>query len=136
MKGGTRTKSAISAIGILALSALFSIDALTCTRLPMIRSLPSTQLAITTSEQQQQQQHEFELKVGKALDTLRTDYPDMLTKSPGMLSFSFLFHSLSFSLSLSHTLSRYTHDSTHSLSLSHTHTHTHFIQTTLFTAIT
>jgi len=79
MKGGTRTKSAISAIGILALSALFSIDALTCTRLPMIRSLPSTQLAITTSEQQQ---HEFELKVGKALDTLRTDYPDMLTKSP------------------------------------------------------
>ena len=102
MKGGTRTKSAISAIGILALSALFSIDALTCTRLPMIRSLPSTQLAITTSEQQQ---HEFELKVGKALDTLRTDYPDMLTKSPGM-SFSILFHSPLF-LSHSHTFSLY-----------------------------
>lgn len=29
-------------------------------------------------------QHEFELSVGHAMDTLRTDYPDILTENPGM----------------------------------------------------
>lgn len=28
-------------------------------------------------------QHEFELSVGHAMDTLRTDYPDILTNNPG-----------------------------------------------------
>jgi hypothetical protein len=30
-------------------------------------------------------QHEFELSVGHAMDTLRSDYPEILTQKPGML---------------------------------------------------
>ena len=45
----------------------------------------STQLAATTTfepQQQQQQQNEFELQLGRALDTLRSDYPNILHTSP------------------------------------------------------
>jgi hypothetical protein len=31
-----------------------------------------------------QDQNEFELSVGHAMDTLRSDYPDILTDKPGM----------------------------------------------------
>lgn len=39
------------------------------------------------SEQDQRKpfmdQNDFELEIGRALDTLRSDYPNMLTESPG-----------------------------------------------------
>jgi hypothetical protein len=69
-----------SSLALLGTVILTSTNSLSSTRTTLHRH--SSHLSISTSSEQQ---HEFELKVGKALDTLRSDYPRILTKSPGTL---------------------------------------------------
>jgi hypothetical protein len=52
--------------------------------LPQIQHESSTSLAETplAGSTKSEEQREFEMALGRAMDTLRTDYPDMLTKTP------------------------------------------------------
>ena len=59
----------------------------------------TTRLAASTTfepqQQQQQQRNEFELQLGRALDTLRSDYPNILHTSPSTFVYFYIlpFHS-------------------------------------------
>jgi hypothetical protein len=107
----------VSSLALIATVILTTTNSLSSTRTTLHRH--TSHLGISTSSEQQ---HEFELKVGKALDTLRSDYPDILTESPGMLL-------TSSSLSSLYTLIQYSYR--HGLLTMHLRT-----QTSPFTILT
>ena len=65
---------------IFAVPPSLSTDRLETRRRQQTRVQPGSPLDMICRDQ-----HEFELSVGHAMDTLRSDYPDILTNKPGML---------------------------------------------------